>query len=216
MISSRAVTVEFPLSKPSADDNGKEHRFTRGSLYGSGDKAVILSNMDTNSREEWDPVVAELLPLGCLVLTYDYIGFNSDQSSVLSDALRFIREQGARKIVLAGASRGGVASIRVACDRRGDSSIVGVAAMSAPIVHEGVTFYTEEELMKIEVPKLLINSEADDGTGDALKMHGLFRDPKQLRIFSGDGHGTQIIEQHGEAPVKLISEFSERVFSNRD
>ncbi|VFQ42807.1 alpha/beta fold hydrolase [Desulfoluna butyratoxydans] len=184
-----------------------------GSLYGSGTTAVILSNMDTNDQREWEPVVEALASGPHMVVTYDYPGFSLDQSHILEAVISHVASMGATRFLLAGASRGGVASLKVASRRPHDEKIVGVAALSAPIEHEGSVFYTAEELKAIAVPKLLVNSEGDDGAADNHRMLTLFNAPKTLAIYPGDGHGTQIFDEHKEAAVEALVSFINRAFS---
>ncbi len=64
-------------------------RKSPGCLHGSGRNWLILSNMNTNRQNEWEPLVNTLTSRGYAVLTYDYIDPHNDQSQVLADALSF-------------------------------------------------------------------------------------------------------------------------------
>lgn len=97
-------TINIQLS------GGNAGRSTGGSLYGSSETAVILSNMNTNNQIEWQPLLEPLLNGGYMVLTYDYINPQADQWDVLTDVISHIKTIGAKRIVLIGASRGGVTS----------------------------------------------------------------------------------------------------------
>ena len=57
------------------------------------------------------------------------------------------------------------------------------------------------------MPKLLINSEEDDGADDNRKMFEIFRDPKKLRFYPGNAHGTQLFDSVKEAVTEDIKEF---------
>lgn len=111
---------------------------------------------------------------------------------------------GVKRIILIGASRGGVASIKVAARQLHRDNIIGVAALSAPIEYEGTVFYSHGELKKITIPKLLINSENDDGAKDNHKMLQIFNRPKELVVYPGDAHGTELLEKERKSIVENL------------
>ncbi len=149
-----------------------------------------------------------------MILTYNYFDFNEKQHDTLEDVVLFTKNSGAKKIIIIGASRGGVASLKVAARSVNDKSIIGVAAISAQIEYEGITFYSSEELRSIKVPKLLIDSELDGGAEDNRKMIKILSEPKDLLFYKGDAHGTQIFENNRESLVKRLRDFIRSVFEN--
>ncbi|OHB24672.1 MAG: hypothetical protein A2X84_08685 [Desulfuromonadaceae bacterium GWC2_58_13] len=199
--------VSIPMTQPSPC------KTTHGRLYGAGQMAIVFSNMDTNDQSEWDPVVNALLSDRYMILTYDYLEHIEDQSRTLEDAVSFIIEAGAKRIILVGASRGGVASIKAAARNSNNDSIVGVVALSAPIEYEGTIFYHHRELSGIKIPKLLINSEDDDGAKDTRKMFDLFEAPKELLFCPGDAHGTELFHKERESILQKLRGFAESVFA---
>lgn len=203
--SSRSVRIPITQSHPDKKD-------TPGTIYGSGDMAIIFSNMDTNSQKEWFPVINGVNSDKIMVLTYDYLGYEDDQSQILLDAISFVHDLGAKKIILVGASRGGVASIKVAFQALDSDNIIGVAALSAPIEYDGCTFYSTDQLRCIKIPTLVINSENDDGAADTVKMHDLFTGPKNLFICPGDAHGTEMFQTNGDAVIKQLQNFINTTF----
>jgi pimeloyl-ACP methyl ester carboxylesterase len=180
---------------------------TNGSLYGSGKTAVILSNMDTNDQTEWDGVVEGLVADTTMVLTYEYPQQQDDQSPILQQVISFVCAAGAKNVIVVGASRGGVASIKVAAHSPVDPRLVGVVALSAPIEYEGMVFYSKEELGRIKIPKLLINSEHDDGASDTREMFQLFDEPKEMIFYPGDAHGTQLFAVEKQAIIAKLQDF---------
>jgi len=190
------------------------YRSTNGRLYGASHMAIVFSNMDTNNQNEWEPAVNALLSDRYMLLIYDYPEKIEDQSRILEDAISFMSEAGAKKIILVGASRGGVASIKAAARNSNNDSIVGVVALSAPIEYEGTIFYDNDELSRIRIPKLLINSENDDGANDTRKMFDLFEDPKELLIFPGNSHGTELFLDERESILRKLQGFAKSVFSS--
>ncbi|OPY68222.1 MAG: Alpha/beta hydrolase family protein [Syntrophorhabdus sp. PtaU1.Bin050] len=209
MQSIRKQSVSIPLTESYTG------RITDGWLYGSGENAIIFSNMDTNNQSEWGPVIENIISDGCMILTYNYFQHEDDQSKILEDAISFTKAYGAKKIVLIGASRGGVASLKVAARSVDNDSIVGVAVLSAPIKYEGTVFYSNDELCGIRIPKLLINSESDDGANDTRKMYELFDEPKEVLFYSGNAHGTELFGKEQGSLVRKLKNFTESVFVNR-
>ena len=188
-------------------------RTTEGRLYGGGPRAVILSNMNTNNQDEWQPLLKPLTAKGLMILTYDYPDPQSDQWEVLEDVLAFIRSQGAEKIVLIGASRGGVTSMQVLARSDTTDDVVGAASISAPVEHEGAVFFNSDELKNIAQPKLLINTEGDECALGTRQMYELILDPKEMTFYSGQAHGTEIFAVHCEDLVGKLVNFAEAVLN---
>ena len=186
-------------------------RTTEGRLYGGGSRAVILSNMNTNNQDEWRPLLEPLTSKGLMVLTYDYPDPQADQWEVLEDVLTFIRAQEAERIVLIGASRGGVTSMQVLARSDTTDDVVGAASISAPVEHEGTVFFESDELKGIAQPKLLINTEGDECARGTRQMYELILDPKEMTFYPGQAHGTEIFAVHGEALVSKLVGFAESV-----
>lgn len=202
MSSNNKQIVSIPLT------GANTGRTTEGTLNGKGEKAVIFSNMDTNKQSEWDPIIEQLVSKNYMLLTYNYLQYEDEQSAILKDIISFTKGLGAKNIVLIGASRGGVASIKAAVPHNDNDRIVGLAALSAPIEHEGIVFYTNDELCEIKIPKLLINSESDDGADDTRHMHELFDDPKEMLFLPGNAHGTELFKEHREILVTKLKRFT--------
>jgi hypothetical protein len=203
------MNIEKPFSLSLTKD-----RSVSGKLYGAGDVAIIFSNMDTNDQSEWNPIISELISDRYMRLTYDYPEHMDDQSEVLEEVISFARGLGAKKIVLIGASRGGVASIKVAARHVNNDSIVGIIAISAPVEYEGTVFYSNDELRGIKVPKLLLNSEKDGGAEDNRKMFEIFSEPKELLFYHGDAHGTELFSNEQESVTTKISGFMKSILNN--
>lgn len=201
---------EKPFNLSLTKGNTKE-KSVNGKLYGSGDMAIIFSNMDTNEQNEWKPMINELISDKYMGLTYDYPEYMDDQSEILEEVILFVLGLGAKKIVLIGASRGGVASIKVASRQVNNDSIVGIVAISAPIEYEGTVFYSDDELRGIKVPKLLLNSERDGGAEDNRKMLEIFSEPKELLFYSGDAHGTELFDNERKSVTNKLKGFIKSV-----
>lgn len=208
------MIIEKPFSL-SLTKTSPEDKSVNGKIYGSGDIAIIFSNMDTNEQNEWHPIISGLISDRYMGLTYDYPKPIDDQSEILEEVISFARGLGAKKIVLIGASRGGVASLKVAARSVDDDSIIGVVVLSAPIEYEGTVFFSNDELCGIRIPKLLINSESDDGADDTRKMYELFDEPKEVLFYSGNAHGTELFDKEWESLVRKLKNFTESIFVSR-
>lgn len=185
---------------------------TDGILYGSGNKSVILSNMNTNNQDEWRPLLGPLFDHGYSVLTYEYPEPQADQWDVLLDVIHFIRNAGAYKIVLIGASRGGVTSMQVLARSTGLDDIVGVAAISAPVEHEGAVFFSPEDLGRVGIPKLFVNTEHDECAAGTKRMYDLVPAPKEMVFYPGEAHGTEIFgSRWGDGLLRRLVDFTRSV-----
>lgn len=198
-------SVIIRISSPSRNTT------STGRLYGTGPTALVFSNMDTNDQGEWAPAV-DAFSDRHMVLTYDYPEHLDDQSRVVEDAVAVVTGAGATQVILVGASRGGVASLKAAARNAGNGSVVGVVALSAPIEYEGTIFYSDDELGGITIPKLLINSEDDDGAKDTRRMFDLFRSPKEMALYPGSAHGTELFLTERESVLRKLHGFVEAVF----
>lgn len=204
-----------PFTTPGTKTNTGNAAVT-GHLYGSGDIAIIFSNMDTNDQNEWIPIIPDLISTEYLGLTYAYTEQRDDQSGTLEEVISFVCDMGIPKIVLIGASRGGVASIKLAARHTDNDSIAGVVAISPRIEYEGTVFYSNEELEAIRVPKLLINTDRDEGADDNRKMINIFREPKELLFYSGDAHGTELFDKERESIIQKLDSFIKSVTTKQN
>lgn len=181
--------------------------------YGQGPKVVILSNMDTNDTAEWRPLVEAMAAYdGFAVVTYAYPEDRTRCEEALDAVVDFVEADGpdgdsaARRVVLVGAGRGGVISLRVAA-KRGDERIYAVVALSAPMECEGEALVTEGDLRMLTLHKLLIASEFDDCVEGTRNIFALSEDPRQLTIYPGDAHGTALFGEHGDSLLQQLTEY---------
>lgn len=179
-----------------------------GTLYGAGATAIILSNMGDNDPGPWDAFAPQLAGRGYIVLTYKYryptnsSSFDSGMANHTLDDLRaaiaFVRGQGAQKLVLVGASLGGMATAKAAAIEKP----IAIVIMAAPVDLAAFNFRVEaSELRAIAAPKLFIGSEGDSTVplADTRQMFDLSPDPKQLQTYPGSAHGVRLFKtEHGD------------------
>jgi pimeloyl-ACP methyl ester carboxylesterase len=219
----RPLPTETPAATATATVpfDGRAVTFSRpdgivleGALYGSGATAVILSHMGEHRQETWWPLVPELVERGYHVLTYNMsfwrngaiVHANRNRADDdLAAAMAFMREQGAERLVLIGASLGAIATAREA-DAEDVAAAVIIAARLGPISSLTIQV-TPEDIRAIRAPTLFITSEIGDDADDAEAMYELAAEPRQLHLFPGRAHGTELFggEQAGEFSQLILT-----------
>jgi alpha-beta hydrolase superfamily lysophospholipase len=210
IISSHAVSFETP-----------DGATITGELYGSGATAVLFSVMG-NCRPGWREFAQLTAAQGLMALTYPWRGCRdsgrADEAELQKfvddarGAINFLREQGAKKIILAGASLGGLASARLAIESQA-SGIVIVA--SPPAIPEwGIEIAAAD--LNTDIPKLFITAENDPTVAASAtrQLYDLAAEPKEWQTYPGDKHGTDLFEtESGDEMQQRILEFILRIAS---
>jgi predicted alpha/beta-hydrolase family hydrolase len=181
-----------------------------GTLYGSGTTAVIFSTMGAQQQDTWAKMARATADAGYLALTYNFRFWVSEtriQDSLranIADDLRaavaFARGQGAKQIILVGASLGGMATAKVA----GEAQAAAVIIMAAPLSARGLAVRVENaELQAMTMPKLFVSSENDAtvSPADARQMVDQAPEPKTVYLYPGTAHGTELFETEHAADL---------------
>jgi len=169
-----------------------------GRVFGSGTTAVVLSNMGDNDPGPWQAFAPLLADRGYLVLSYSFRfpkrtnrfteAMARDTVPDLLGAIAYVRGLGASRVVLIGASLGGIAVGKVA----GASGAAAVVVLASPqeLAEYGLVV-TRAELAAITAPKLFIASEADTNARfeDTRAYFENAPEPKQFHSFTGGVHG---------------------------
>lgn len=191
-----------------------------GTFYpAEGDTAVLLAHMGIADQTSWQDFAAIAAGNNIAALTFDFQCYGKSECkarggdmSNLKDmrpAYEFLKEKGYEKIVCMGASMGGTACLMLAMEKE----IAGlvVIASERPI---GMKQYPEDLVSK-SIPKLFIVADRDPYAfviSEIQKMYDVSPEPKQLKIFSGDVHGTDIFKtDNGTAFRDLLLEFLEEI-----
>ena len=194
-----------------------------GTLYGSGEIAVIFSVMG-NCKRGWEETADLVAQHGMVALTYQWRGCRGsgtvDNNEIkkfvddLGGAIQFMRSQGAQKIILVGASLGGVASAKLAAE----SKASGLIVIASPSEIPDWGFKIESADMNTDIPKLFITAENDD-TVPASKTRALYdlaAEPKEWQTYPGTAHGTDLFETESKEDLqKRILNFILAVASTR-
>lgn len=192
-----------------------------GKLHGAGTTAVVLSNMGDNDPSAWEGFAPNLTARGYTVLTFEYRypartpSFTAAMARGAVDDLRgaiaFVRARGADRVVLIGASLGGMATAKVA----GSESVNAAVIIAAPAdLPEFGLRVQEAELRQMTGPSLFIAS-VDDPTVPVAETRRLFDaapEPKQWRTFASAAHGTLLLRTSVADEFRgLLVEFVTRV-----
>ena len=184
-----------------------------GEVYGSGDTAVIFSVMG-NCDPGWREFAQLTAAQGMMSLTYLWRGCRASGSANeaemkkfvddLRGAIAFMRGQGAKKIILVGASLGGCASAKLTVE----SQVDGLVVVASPTEIPQWGFAIEAGDVASDIPKLFITAEAD-GTVPVEATQGLFNlaaEPKEWQTYPGSAHGTEIFdtEYADELELRLL------------
>lgn len=210
-------------SGPNEARRGDPIRFTSddgvelaGELRGDGDVGVVLAHMFPTDRTSWSSFATDLADRGFRTLTFDFRGYGDSEGErdipeIWRDvvaAVRALREEGATRVVVVGASMGGTAVLLAAVQEPVDA----VVTLSAPSTFMGLTA-PPEILAGVSVPKLFV---AADGDGTAAQTAQMFYaqspPPKRVEIVTGTEHGTDLLEgRQSEVVKRLVTSFLERV-----
>jgi alpha-beta hydrolase superfamily lysophospholipase len=186
-----------------------------GELYGSGKTAVIFSVMG-NCKPGWREFAQLTAAQGLITFTYPWRGCRGsgsvDENEIqkfvddLRGAINFMRDQGANKIILVGASLGGCASAKLAVA----SQASGLIVIASPAVIPEWGFEIEAADMNTDIPKLFITAENDDtvSASKTRQLYDLAAEPKEWQTYPGTAHGTDLFEtESGEELQQRILEF---------
>ena len=167
----------------------------RGTLYGSGDLAVILVHMGnlSNSQKDWAGFAKTAARENFTVLTIDVPGFgktpDGDDNPTFEDAVQasisYLENLGFNKVVCIGASAGGNACLSVASQY----PLAGLGVISSALPE------TEINYAALSMPKFFACSEYDSDGRFVRAQDEMYSNspvPKESHVFQGDTHGTDI------------------------
>jgi pimeloyl-ACP methyl ester carboxylesterase len=192
-----------------------------GTFYpAKGDTAVLLTHMGIADQTSWQDFAMISANKGIAALTFDFQCYGKSECkarggdmSNLKDvrpAYDFLQEKGYKRIVCMGASMGGTACLMLAMEK--ELAGLVVIASERPI---GTGQYPKDLISK-SIPKLFIVADHDPYAfviSEIQTMYDVSSEPKQLKIFSGNVHGTDLFKtEHGMEFQDLLIEFLEECF----
>lgn len=174
-----------------------------GVLYPASNESrvgVVLSNMGDNDRNKWAPIVADLHDRGYHVLTYS---FRYDPADVFTPAfagatredlragIEYFKSQRIDRIVLIGASLGGMATVKLAKE----AGVAAIVVISSPANLTEFGYVVGQAELATPIPKLFIAIENDSVVPLAAtrQMYDLAAEPKQWKTFAGTQHGLDLL-----------------------
>jgi pimeloyl-ACP methyl ester carboxylesterase len=179
----------------------------------AGRTAVVLAHMSEGDVCWWLPYARNLASKGFFVFPFDFRGHGlsggrQDHARAPADvvaAVRAVRSLGARKVVVVGASLGGIAAIVAAPSIR--PALTGVVSVSGParIPRELDALPAAKRL---RVPTLYVAAVGDqngpyDFAGDARTLYDATTTAeKRLELVPGSLHGTFLVA--GSARVRAL------------
>ncbi len=184
-----------------------------GHRFGRGTTAVVLAHQSNGNVCQWAPYARRLASLGYLAIAFDFRGHGDSQyrkypasrrlAGDVSAAVKVARRLGAKKVVLVGASLGGIAVTVAAANTR--PLVDGVINLSGPANFGGIDAVAAAQ--RLQVPVLYIAGDNDDGfTEDARKLYQATAETeKALELIAGTEHGVQLVSHAGRARTLVES-----------
>jgi pimeloyl-ACP methyl ester carboxylesterase len=178
------------------------HRF--GGAKPGRKTAVVLAHMSEGDLCVWAPYARSLARHGLWVFPFDFRGHGFSAGAVdhtkaavdVVAAVRAVRRLGARKVVVAGASLGGIAAVVAA--QRITPPLAGVASVSGPAAIAG-QLDARPVVPKLRVPTLYLVAAGDqsppyDFAAEAQELHAATgTSEKKLLVVAGSLHGTFLV-----------------------
>ena len=167
----------------------------RGTLYGSGDPAIILVHMGNlaNSQKDWADFARAAAQENFTVLTIDVPGFDrtpvNDKNPTFEEtvliSITYLESLGYSKIICIGASAGGNACLSAA----NQYPLAGLGVISSDLPDTNIHYSSPS------MAKFFACTENDSGGRFLRAQEEMYKsspEPKELHIFQGDTHGTDI------------------------
>lgn len=187
------------------------HRF--GGTKPGARTAVVLAHMSVGDLCQWVPYARRLARQGAFVFPIDLRGHGFSEgrenhrraAADVAAAVRAVRRLGARRVVVGGASLGGIAALVAAPGIR--PAVDGVVAISAPAAIAG-QLNALPAVARLQVPTLYVVAEGDqsppyDFAADAERLlEATATSDKRLEVFAGSLHGTFLVD--GSAGVRAL------------
>lgn len=187
------------------------HRF--GGKKPGARTAVVLAHMSVGDLCQWVPYARTLARQGFFAFPFDFRGHGFSEgrenhrrsAADLAAAVKTVRGLGARKVVVVGASLGGIAALVAAPSFK--PGVDGIVAVSAPATIAG-QLDALPAVPRIRVPTLYIAAEQDqnppyDFAADAQRLHDATGTAqKRLELVPGSLHGVFLVD--GSSAVRAL------------
>jgi alpha-beta hydrolase superfamily lysophospholipase len=189
------------------------HRF--GGMRPGRRTTVVLVHMSEGDLCSWAPYARRLAAKGFFVFPIDLRGHgfsegarnHSRAAADLIAAVRAVRRLGARRVVVGGASLGGITAVIATPSLR--PPVQGVVSVSGPAAIEG-ELDARPVVPRLRIPTLYIAAEQDqngpyDFAAEARELHDATgTTEKRVVLVPGALHGTFLVD--GSARVRAVLE----------
>ena len=174
-----------------------------GNLYGDGPHAVLLGHGAVFDKESWDDLARPLAAEGHTALAIDFRGYGQSKGGQsrggldedIIGGIRYLRQQGAARVSVIGASMGGGA-VGDAVTQLDPGEIDGLILLAA------VPIRSPERL---QGRKLFIVSGGDGSRSSVERQFQAAGEPKELTILPGNAHAQHIFGTDlGEELTEII------------
>ena len=161
-----------------------------GNLYGEGSHAVVLAHGAIFNKESWNDLATRLSAEGYQALAIDFRGYGKSTAGRRRGALhedvlggiRYLRERGAARVSVIGASMGGGAAGDAAA--RAEPGEIDRLILLAAVAAGSPK--------RMQGNKLFIVSRDDGGRRTVERQFKAATEPKELRILEGSAHAQHI------------------------
>jgi dienelactone hydrolase len=182
-------------------------------LGNGGSTGVVFANQSASTACGWLPYARNVTRAGVRSLVFDY-ATASREDEVLA-AARWLREHGAHRVVLVGASIGGRAVVTAAA-RAHPGQVNAVVSLSGERIL-GAQRDLILDARRLRLPTLWVSSLNDGYTNFAEETRQLYRAskaharPDQLLVVGGDDHGTDLLTgSQAKRVVPAVTSFIRR------
>lgn len=181
-----------------------------GTVFGTGGDAVVLGAMGLAEMETWFPFAEVLAAEGYTAFAYNMRGHGASEGEQMpfrvdvdaQAAIDFIRQRGAQRVFFFGASVNGVGAMAVGAE----NDLAGVVNISSPSDVDGVDAVALAP--QVDEPKLFIVAEGDGPIPGMIQaVFDAAPEPKDIVVYSGDAHGTDLFGSHGDELTALLLDF---------
>ena len=189
-LGSEAAAQGFEEVTFSTRDGGTIH----ANLYGSGSHAILLAHGAVFDKESWHDQAVALSAQGLRVLAIDFRGYGNSTAGSAGNALyqdvlggvRYLREAGAERVSVLGASMGGGAA--------GQAAVVAEAGeITKLILLAAVPIATPE---RIQGDKFFIVADGDSIRSAVEEQYQRAGEPKTLTVLNGSAHAQHIFRSN--------------------
>lgn len=192
-----ALSVSEPMRFRAEDGTRLE-----GRLFGSGEIGVVLGHMRPGSQSQWLEFAALLADQGYRVLTYNRRGTcpgeelgcsdgiaTGDDWADLASAVDLLRETGARRVVVGGASLGAMEALYALSRGLEADGLIWVSGFDL----YGLVPVTRQ-VRDVDVPKLFMAGERDADAAELLTaLERAAPPPTRVVVLDTGEHGTDML-----------------------